>query len=72
MKKVKKKDWQYLVEKIIGDIENLKNQTQLNKSEPKILKQIERNSKICRRVYGILHYDVAENSKNFLAALDFV
>ena len=72
MKKVKKKDWQYLVEKIIGDIEYLKNQTQLNKSDSKSLKQIERNSKIYRRVYGILYYNVAENSKNFLAALDFV
>ena len=60
------------MEKIIGDIEYLKNQTQLNKSDSKSLKQIERNSKIYRRVYGILYYNVAENSKNFLAALDFV
>lgn len=60
------------MEKIIGDIEYLKNQTQLNKSDSKSLKQIERNSKIYRRVYGILYYNAAENSKNFLAALDFV
>ena len=38
----------------------------------KILQQIETNGKVCRRVCGMLYYDVAENFKSYLISLDFV
>ena len=71
LEKVQEKGWQYFIEKVIDHIENPNSYNYFNEKEAQIFSQIETNYKICRRVYGMLYYDIAENFKSYLESLDF-
>ena len=60
MKKVEDKNKQFLIEKIIHGVE-FENFNQANpEKNPEIVKTIESNYKVARRVYWNLYYDIAE------------
>ena len=60
MKKVEDKNKQFLIEKIIHGVE-FENFNQANpEKNPEIVKTIESNYKVARRVYRNLYYDIAE------------
>ena len=71
MKKVEDKNKQFLVEKIIHGVE-FENFYQANPElKPEIVKTVERNYKVAKRVYQNLYYDIAGLFFEYIQSIDF-
>ena len=58
--KIEEKDKQFLIEKIIAKIE-YKNPYEIKtEKEPEIMLEIEKDYRVCRRLYQALFYEIAE------------
>ena len=60
LKKIEEKDRQILTEKIIHNVENENPYVTSTEEKPQIMEEIEKNYKICRRVYQSLFIDVTD------------
>ena len=60
LKKIEEKDRQLLTEKIIHNVENENPYVTSTEEKPQIMEEIEKNYKICRRVYQSLFIDVTD------------
>ena len=70
MKKVEDKNKQFLIEKIIHGVE-FENFYQTNpEKKPEIVRTIESNYKVARRVYQNLYYDIAELFFEYVQSID--
>ena len=70
MKKVEDKNNQFLIEKIIHGIE-FENFYQANPElKPEIVKTVESNYKVARRVYQNLYYDIAVLFFEYIQSID--
>ena len=60
LQKTEEKDKQFLIEKIIAKIE-YKNPYEIKtEKEPEIMLEIEKDYRVCRRLYQALFYEIAE------------
>ena len=60
LQKIEEKDKQFLIEKIIAKIE-YKNPYEIKtEKEPEIMLEIEKDYRVCRRLYQALFYEIAE------------
>lgn len=62
------RNWPYFIEKVIAITEDM-NKVKIEEKENKILNEITRNYKICRRVYKSLYNSVADNFFEYLSTL---
>ena len=60
LQKIEEKDKQFLIEKIIAKIENKNPYEIKTEKEPEIMLEIEKEYRICRRVYQASFYKTAE------------
>ena len=60
LKKIEEKDKQFLIEKIIYGIKNENPYIISTEKKPRIMREIEKTYKICRRVYQSLFIDIAD------------
>ena len=70
LKKIEEKDKQFLVEKVIHSVENENPLSIFVEKNPKIIHEIEKTYKICRRVYQLLFVDTADTSIEYIQLLD--
>ena len=57
---IEEKEKQFMIEKIIRGIENENAYTIYTKKKPRIMREIEKTYKICRRVYQSLFIDITD------------
>ena len=62
------RNWPYFIEKVIAITEDM-NKVKIEEKKNKILNEITRNYKICRRVYKSLYNSVADNFFEYLSTL---
>ena len=60
LQQIEENDWQFLKENIIAKIENKNPYVIETEKEPEIMLELEKNYRICRRVYQSLFYEIAE------------
>ena len=69
LQKIEEKDKQFLIEKIIAEIEKKSQYTIETEKTPEIMLKIERNYRICSRVYQSLRFEVAEMFVQYINTL---
>ena len=69
LQKIEEKDKQFLIEKIIAEIEKKSQYTIETEKTPEIMLKIERNYRICSRVYQSLHFEVTEMFVQYINTL---
>ena len=70
LKKIEEENKQFLIEKIIYDIENKNPYIVSTERKPEITLEIEKTYRICRRVYQSLFADVADTFTEYIQSLD--
>ena len=69
LQKIEEKDKQFLIEKIIAKIE-YKNPYEIKtEKEPEIMLEIEKDYRVCRRLYQALFYEIAETFISYINTL---
>ena len=69
LQKIEEKDKQFLIEKIIAEIEKKSQYTIETEKTPEIMLKIERNYRICSRVYQSLRFEVTEMFVQYIHTL---
>ena len=69
LQKIEENNRQFFIEKIIAKIESKKPYAIETEKEPEIMLEIEKNYKICRRVYQSLFYEIAETFIQYINTL---
>ena len=70
LKTIESRDRQFLIEKLIHNIEFKDHYQNSTEKKPKIIETIESNYKVNRRVYQSLFPDIAENFFEYIHSLD--
>ena len=60
LQKIEEKDKQFLIEKIIAKIEYKNTYEIKTEKEPEIMLEIEKDYRVCKRLYQALFYEIAE------------
>ena len=69
LQKIEEKDKQFLIEKIIYEVEKKNQYVIETEKNPGIIIEIEKNYRICRRVYQSLFVEVADTSIKYINTL---
>ena len=69
LQKIEEKEKQFLIEKIIAEIEKKSQYTIETENPPEIMLKIEINYRICSRVYQSLRFEVAEMFVQYINTL---
>ena len=69
LQKIEGKDKQFLIEKIIAKIENKNPYEIKTEKEPEIMLEIEKEYRICKRVYQASFYKTAETFTQYIKNL---